>query len=76
MITLKLNSQPISKAQEVVLKRIDDGALFVIQSACVLKLPNGLAHVVGQPQEQLDTDIWDVSRHFEVLLCIPFQEPH
>jgi hypothetical protein len=70
MLNLRINGGVIKKVSKVNLKRIEDGVLFTVSSACVLKLPTGLVHVIGQPQEELDTNIWDVTQKFEVLLCL------
>jgi hypothetical protein len=67
MLNLRVNGEVIKKVAQVNLKRIEDGALFTIASSCVLKLPTGLVHVVGQPEEELDTNIWDVREKFEAL---------
>ena len=67
MMNIRVNGAVIKKASKVRLRRIVDGVLFEISSACVLKLPEELVHVVGQPQEELDTSVWDISQKFEVL---------
>jgi hypothetical protein len=69
MLNLRVNGEVMKKVSRVDLRRIEDGALFTVSSACVLKLPTGLVHVVGEPQEELDTDTWDVRQKFEVVLC-------
>jgi hypothetical protein len=68
MINLRLKNQVIPKAEEVVLRRLSDGVIFRISSSCILRLPCGLFHVVGQPQEELDHGyIWDVRQKFAVI---------
>ena len=47
MVNLKLNGEVIRKVSKVSLRRIADGVLFDVSSACVLKLPEGLVQVVG-----------------------------
>ena len=67
MFNVKVKAQVLRKAQTVSLRRLSDGVLFRICSACILRLPDGLVHVIGAPTEELDTSIWDVRQKFEVL---------
>jgi len=74
MFNVKVNGNAIRKAQTVSLRRLSDGVVFCICSPCVLRLSDGLIHVTGEPQEQHDTDVWDVRQRFEVLGISPPQE--
>jgi hypothetical protein len=74
MFNVKVNGKAIRKAQTVSLKRLSDGVQFRICSPGILRLPDGLVHVVGLPIEELDTDIWDVRQKFEVLEIVPPKE--
>jgi hypothetical protein len=62
-----LKGKPVRKASSVTLRRKNDDAQFIVYSPCILRLPDGLIHVLGAPGEDLDTDIWDVREKFEVL---------
>lgn len=67
MLNVKVKGAAVKKVSSVSLKRIADGTLFRITSPCVLRLREGLVHVIGEPQEELDMDVWDVSQRFEVI---------
>lgn len=67
MLNVKVKGAAVKKVSAVGLRRTADGVLFRITSPCVLRLSEGLVHVIGEPQEELDTDVWDVSQRFEVI---------
>ena len=67
MLNVRVKGQVVKKVSSVTLRRLADGVLFRITAPCVLRLPEGLVHVIGEPQEELDTDIWDVTGKFEVI---------
>jgi hypothetical protein len=69
-----INVERIKKVSVVGLKRLSDDAVFVISAPCVLRLPDGLVHVTGALQEELDPEIWDVSQKFKVISCLQYQE--
>jgi hypothetical protein len=33
-----------------------------------------LIHVVGEPSEELDADVWNITNHFEVISFQPLQD--
>jgi hypothetical protein len=74
MLNVKVNGNAIRKAQTVSLRRLSDDVVFCICSPCVLRLSDGLVHVIGEPQEELDTNIWDVRQKFDVLEIAPYKE--
>jgi hypothetical protein len=74
MFNVKVNGRALRKTQTVSLKRLSDGAVFCICSPCVLRLPDGLVHVIGEPIEELDSDSWDVREKFEVLEIAPIKQ--
>ena len=69
-----INLQRIKKVSAVSLKRVSDSAIFHLCSPCILWLSDELVHVIGQPIEELDTDVWDVRQKFEVLDIAPIKE--
>jgi hypothetical protein len=67
MLNVRVKGNVVEKVSAVGLRRTADGALFRITSPCVLRLGEGLVHVIGEPQEELDTDVWDTTQKFEVI---------
>ena len=67
MLNVKVKGVVVKKVLSVTLRRLADGSIFRITAPCVLRLPKGLVHVTGSPQEELDTDIWDTTQKFEVI---------
>jgi hypothetical protein len=70
MLNVKVKGQVVKKVSAVSLKRLSDNTVFLISAPCVLRSPDGLIHVTGASQEELDTDVWDVSQKFEALLYV------
>jgi hypothetical protein len=58
MADIKIKGRVLKKVSAVDLCRCSDGVVFHISTPCVLQLPDGLVHVVGEPNEELDTAIW------------------
>ena len=67
ILNVRVKGQVVKKVSSVSLRRVRDGVLFRITAPCVLRLSEGLVHVIGEPQEELDTDVWDTTQKFEVI---------
>ena len=71
MLNVRVKGTVVEKVSSVSLRRTADGVLFRITAPCVLRLSEGLVHVIGEPQEELDTDVWDTTQKFEVTSIQP-----
>jgi hypothetical protein len=71
VLNVRVKGAVVKRVSSVSLKRIADGALFRITAPCVLRLREELVHVIGEPQEELDTDVWDTTQKFEVVFIQP-----
>jgi hypothetical protein len=67
MIDVRVKGRSLRQASTVRLRRHADNAVFHISAPCILRLPDGLIHVIGEPNEELNTGVWDIREKFEVL---------
>jgi hypothetical protein len=67
MTDVTVRGRVLRKALIVYLRRRSDNLVFHIDAPCILKLPDGLIHIVGKPNEELNTSVWNVTGKFEVL---------